>query len=144
MSEAAPKAIALTPVDFDPFAETAAADVLPLTEPQAEVWAAVQMGNEASCAYNQCFSLTLRGALSAESMQNALRQVMDRHDALRVSIDAETQHQLISGFVADCSAGNRSFRSLAGFPDGGDRAISCTSRQRNHSISPPGRWCEPN
>ena len=44
-----------------------------------------------------CFSLTLRGALSAESMQNALRQVMDRHDALRVSIDAETQHQHISG-----------------------------------------------
>jgi amino acid adenylation domain-containing protein len=97
MSEAAPRTIALTSVDFDPFAETAVSDVLPLTEPQTEIWAAVQMGRDASCAYNQCFSLTLRGALSAESMQNALRQVMDRHDALRVSIDAETQHQLISG-----------------------------------------------
>ena len=89
--------VPLTPVDFDPFAETAVSDVLPLTEPQTEIWAAVQMGSDASCAYNQCFVLTLRGALSAESMQNALRQVMDRHDALRVSIDPETQHQLISG-----------------------------------------------
>ena len=35
MSEAAPKTMALTPVDFDPFAETAVADVLPLTEPQS-------------------------------------------------------------------------------------------------------------
>jgi amino acid adenylation domain-containing protein len=87
----------LTPVDFDPFAETAIADILPLTEPQTEIWAEVQMGDDASCAYNQCFSLTLQGALSTESMQNALRRVMDRHDALRVSIDGETQHQYISG-----------------------------------------------
>ena len=52
--------VPLTPVDFDPFAETAVSDVLPLTEPQAEIWAAAQMGSDASCAYNQCFLLTLR------------------------------------------------------------------------------------
>jgi len=73
MSEAAPKAMALTPVDFDPFADAAAPALLPLTEPQAEVWAAVQMGDEASCAYNQCYSLQLRGPLSAELMESALR-----------------------------------------------------------------------
>ena len=96
MNEAAPKAIALTPVDFDPFADTAAPALLPLTEPQAEVWAAVQMGNDASCAYNQCFSLILRGPLSAESMESALRQVVNRHDALRVTIDANGEHQKIA------------------------------------------------
>ena len=87
----------LIPVEFDPFAEPVAADVLPLTEPQKEMWLAVQMGDDASCAYNQCFSLTLRGPLSPESMQAALRQVMDRHDALRVTIDADGEHQRISG-----------------------------------------------
>jgi amino acid adenylation domain-containing protein len=86
----------LTPVDFDPFADAEAPAVLPLTEPQREMWAAVQMGDEASCAYNQCHSLTLRGPLSVDSMQSALRQVMDRHDALRVSIDADGERQRIS------------------------------------------------
>jgi len=88
--------LALTPVDFDPFADAAASDVLPLTEPQKELWAAVQMGDEASCAYNQCYALTLRGPLAAESMQSALRQVMDRHDALRVSVSADGERQEIS------------------------------------------------
>ena len=86
----------LMPVDFDPFADAAVADVLPLTEPQREMWAAVQMGDEASCAYNQCYSLTLRGPLSVESMQSALRQVMDRHDALRISIGVNGEQQEIS------------------------------------------------
>jgi amino acid adenylation domain-containing protein len=95
MSEAAPKATALTPVDFDPFGDAAAPALLPLTEPQAEVWAAVQMGDEASCAYNQCYSLQLRGPLSAESMESALRRVMERHEALRVRMDAEGRGQEI-------------------------------------------------
>jgi len=86
----------LTPVDFDPFADGTIADVLPLTEPQVEMWTAAQMGDEASCTYNQCFSLTLRGALSAESMESALQQTIDRHDALRVSIDANGERQRIS------------------------------------------------
>jgi hypothetical protein len=96
MSEAAPKAMALTPVDFDPFADAAAPALLPLTEPQAEVWTAVQMGDEASCAYNQCYSLQLRGPLSTESMESALRQVVNRHDALRVTIDADGERQKVA------------------------------------------------
>src|SRR3954462_844383 len=87
--------MALTPVDFHPFADAAAPALLPLTEPQSEGWAAVQMGDEASCAYNQCYSLQLRGPLSVESMESALRRVMERHEALRVRIDAEGQSQEI-------------------------------------------------
>ena len=56
----------------------------------------VQMGDDASCVYNLCFSLTLRGPLSAESMETALRRVMDRHEALRVSIDADGEGQRIA------------------------------------------------
>ena len=43
--------------------DAAVADVLPLTEPQREMWAAAPMGDEANCAYNQCFALTLHGPL---------------------------------------------------------------------------------
>ena len=88
------EALRTTPVDFDPFTEENAA--LPLTGPQREVWAAVQMGDDAACAYNQCFALTLRGALSAESMERALQHVVARHEALRVTIEAEGQQQSIA------------------------------------------------
>src|SRR5215470_4022646 len=50
----------LVPVDFEPFAETSNV-ALPLTPQQSEVWVESQMGPEASCAFNQCFVLHLRG-----------------------------------------------------------------------------------
>ena len=96
MAEPVPGRPPLIPVEFDPFTQPAAADGLPLTEPQREMWLAVQMGDEASCAYNQCFCLTLRGPLSAESMQSALRRVLERHDALRVAIDADGERQSVA------------------------------------------------
>src|SRR5678809_1385568 len=75
----------MQPVDFDPFADPSAA-TLPLTEPQHEMHSAVQMGAEASCAYNQCFVLRLRGPLSLESLGRAMAQVVERHQALRLRI----------------------------------------------------------
>ena len=91
---------ATTPVDFDPFADTHNAYSLPLTEPLREMWTAAQMGDEASCSYNQSFVLTLRGALSVESMESALRQTIERHDALRLSIDQDGERQHIAGTVS--------------------------------------------
>ena len=85
-----------TPVDFDPFADPPVSGALPLTEPQKEIWAAAQMGDDASRAYNLCHALVLRGPLSHESMQNALQQVIDRHGAFRAGIDANGDRQVIS------------------------------------------------
>ncbi len=87
----------LTPVDFDPFAE-AAVVTLPLTVQQSEVWVESQMGPEASCAFNQCFVLHLKGPLSFEVMQLALDQVVRRHDGLRARFDEKGDKQRI---VAD-------------------------------------------
>jgi amino acid adenylation domain-containing protein len=89
----------IIPVDFDPFAERASGHSIPLTEPLREMWAAAQMGKDASCSYNQTFILTLRGRLTVESMENALRRTIERHDALRVSIDENGEQQHIAASV---------------------------------------------
>jgi amino acid adenylation domain-containing protein len=87
---------ALRPVDFDPFAPVANPEpALPLTEPQAEMWAAAAMGREASCSYNQCFAITFRGALRVESLRRALDQAVARHDALRAVIAPDGSGQRI-------------------------------------------------
>ena len=87
------------PVDFDPFGE-AATDLVtfPMTEAQREIWASVQMGAEASNAYNVCHAFRVRGAFSMEAMKAALQQLVDRHQALRLVCDpdGETQHELTS------------------------------------------------
>ena len=85
----------LQAVDFDPFAEATPAAALALTDAQREMHAAVQMGIQASCAYNQCFVLRLRGPLSLQSMEQALAQVIQRHEALRVRIAADGEEQEI-------------------------------------------------
>src|SRR4051812_5982 len=57
------KGTKFVPVDFDPFGG-ASTIALPLTVQQSEVWVESQMGREASCAFNQCFVLHLKGPLS--------------------------------------------------------------------------------
>jgi amino acid adenylation domain-containing protein len=69
--------------------------VLALTEPQREMCAAALMGDEANCSYNQCFALTLDGPLDAGIMRDALADVVRRHEALRLSIDLETESQRV-------------------------------------------------
>jgi amino acid adenylation domain-containing protein len=85
------------PVDFDPFGDAATSPVqFPMTEAQREIWASVQMGAEASNAYNVCHAFRVRGAFSIEAMKTALQQLVDRHQALRLVCDpdGETQHEL--------------------------------------------------
>ncbi len=85
------------PVDFDPFGDAATSPVnFLMTEAQREVWASVQMGAEASNAYNVCHAFRVRGAFSIEAMKTALQQLVDRHQALRLVCDpdGETQHEL--------------------------------------------------
>ncbi|MGH8599870.1 MAG: condensation domain-containing protein, partial [Burkholderiales bacterium] len=64
-----------------------------LTEAQRDMCAAVLMGNDANCACNQCFVLTLQGPLSPESLRKALTEVVQRHGALRLRLDVHTERQ---------------------------------------------------
>ncbi|PZM07424.1 non-ribosomal peptide synthetase/type I polyketide synthase [Rhizobium tubonense] len=59
----------------------------PLTEAQTEVWLAAQAGDEASCAFNESFSLTLEGAFDEAAFLKAIDRVVARHDALHIRFD---------------------------------------------------------
>ncbi len=59
----------------------------PLTEAQSEIWLAAQLGEEASCSFNESFTLTLDGFLDQAAFLQALKSVIDRHDALHIRFD---------------------------------------------------------
>ncbi|MDX2263492.1 MAG: amino acid adenylation domain-containing protein [Hyphomicrobiales bacterium] len=66
-------------------AETRAPADCPATEGQREIWLAAQLGDEASCAFNESVSLELDGPLDADALFRALNGVVARRDALRGS-----------------------------------------------------------
>ena len=72
-----------TPVDFDPFAGEAIERTVPSTEAQREVFIASQMGNEASCSYNESVSLELKGTLDVPALEESITRLVQRHEALR-------------------------------------------------------------
>jgi NRPS condensation-like uncharacterized protein len=76
-------------VDFDPFAEGELVNTAAATESQREIWASVQMGDEANCAYNESQSLTLRGQLDVDALRVALQTLIDRHEALRTTLSPD-------------------------------------------------------
>ena len=55
----------------------------PLTDAQMEIWLAAQLGDAASCAFNEGVSLELKGELDIMALQSTLDRVLCRHDALR-------------------------------------------------------------
>lgn len=68
----------------------------PLTEPQLEVWLSDQIGEEASCSYNESFTLHIRGRVNTSALKAALQEVVKRHDALRATFSPEGDRQRFS------------------------------------------------
>jgi amino acid adenylation domain-containing protein len=81
MSQAGSGAI---PVEHDPFAAGDLQAALSPTAPQQELWVASKVGGaDASRAFNECVSVTLRGELNADLVAAAWQALIDRHEALR-------------------------------------------------------------
>lgn len=59
---------------------------IPLTEPQLEILLAAQVSDEANCAFNESFQLRLQGPLDVDAVKLAWQSLLDRHDALRMSL----------------------------------------------------------
>jgi amino acid adenylation domain-containing protein len=68
---------------------------LPLTESQTEIWLAAQMGDEASCAFNESVSLRMHGALNESALRASLSYLFNRHDALRATFSASAEEMRI-------------------------------------------------
>src|SRR5262249_4115684 len=68
----------------------------PLTEVQMEVWLSAQLGDEASCAYNEPLTLHLHGSLNEPALRQAVQELIDRHDALRSAFTPTGDRQRFS------------------------------------------------
>ncbi len=70
--------------EFDPFAGPQIAMVVRTTQAQKEIWIACELGGEdANRAYNESISLILKGALKQGAMEQALQNLVGRHESLR-------------------------------------------------------------
>jgi amino acid adenylation domain-containing protein len=65
----------------------------PLTESQLEVLLAAQMSSEASCSFNESFSLRFHGDLNEAALRDALQDLLDRHQGLRAQFNAHGEFQ---------------------------------------------------
>lgn len=88
--------MSIDPVDYDPFRAGPIARVAPTTEPQREVITAAGMTPEANKAFNEAISLRIRGPLEASVVEAALRTIVDRHDALRMTFTPQLDEFSIS------------------------------------------------
>jgi len=69
------------------------AQEVPVTEPQLEVWLSDQLSDDASCAFNESFTLLMRGTVNEVALKDAVHQVVNRHNALRATFIHEGQVQ---------------------------------------------------
>ena len=65
----------------------------PVTESQLEILLSARISDEASCVYNESFTLKLTGNLEVAVLEQALNFVISRHDALRASFSEDNQYQ---------------------------------------------------
>jgi amino acid adenylation domain-containing protein len=59
---------------------------VPLTEAQMEIWLSAQLGDDPSCAFNESFTLLMRGQLDSQSLRESLQDLVNRHESLRATI----------------------------------------------------------
>ena len=67
----------------------------PLTAGQREIWVASQMGDMASCAFNESDSVLIDGPLDPERFRQAVTTVLSAHEAFRIRIDADGGSQWV-------------------------------------------------
>ncbi len=65
----------------------------PVTEPQLEVWLSDQLSDDASRAFNESFTLHMRGRVNESALKDAVHHLVNRHDALRAVFVHEGQVQ---------------------------------------------------
>ncbi len=70
-------------------------DVIASTEPQQEIYAAVQMGDDSNCSFNESIALKITGNLQQDALQLALNAMILRHPLLVATFTHAGQQLLI-------------------------------------------------
>jgi amino acid adenylation domain-containing protein len=84
-----PASTGTAPIGFDPFGFDELEGVAVPTNQQREVWAAAQLGEQASLAYNLPVAIRIRGELDTGILTAAIDEIVKRHDAMRASFSAD-------------------------------------------------------
>ena len=85
---------------FDPFAGPSIVATAPSTEPQREIWTASALGDDASLSFNESITVRLRGPLDLELLELALGDLVQRHEALRMTLSGDGLTLLIGSASA--------------------------------------------
>ena len=126
-----PLAVDATPVadDFDPFAGPAISHLIPLTEPQVEIWTACQLaGDDASRAYNESVTLRLTGDLDRPALTQAVQAVVARHEALRLAFSTEGAY----GYVVQELVLEIDYQDFTTDPDPAGRVAAYGAKEAQH------------
>ncbi|HKZ67924.1 MAG TPA: condensation domain-containing protein, partial [Chitinophagaceae bacterium] len=85
-----------TTVDFDPFEGKEIEKIAITTEPQREIWlSCIFGGNEANLSYNESVSLKFEGSFLFSAFEQATRDLIIRHEALRSVISTNGESLII-------------------------------------------------
>jgi hypothetical protein len=66
-----------------------------LTDAQQEIWLTSRLDEKAYPAFNESCALTFRGPLQRAAMESALQQLVQRHEALRTTVEEAGDKQLV-------------------------------------------------
>ena len=95
------------------------ATTIPLTDAQRGLHFISTLSAEASRAYNESSALELRGPLDVPRLRQALQDLVDRHEALRTTIDPDGENQTVHPHarievpLIECASDDDLARSLA-------------------------------
>ncbi|MGP3698990.1 amino acid adenylation domain-containing protein [Rhodobacter sp. NSM] len=81
---APPAAIAAEAPRAAPAAAAPPTTAIPLTEVQREIWMTSQLGDAASCSFNEGASVHFDGPLDTAALEASLTDILARHDSLRL------------------------------------------------------------
>ncbi|GAA4782212.1 non-ribosomal peptide synthetase/type I polyketide synthase [Lysobacter hankyongensis] len=73
----------------------------PLSDAQREILVSTRLGGTHSASYNEPLAIVLKGALDPMALRDAFQTLVDRHDVLRSSVDADLRTQRSGDLLVD-------------------------------------------
>lgn len=72
---------------------------LPMTEGQKQLWTLAQLSDDANGGYNESSMFHMHGALDVDALSRTVQNLVDRHEALRITYSEDGEHQYVHSHV---------------------------------------------